>query len=124
MAELYFAQARERGEVNQAGVGHSLTFVQLDLFEGLHAAENFQAAVGDLRQAGVVILQREIRNVFRSRVARFAAVHAREAVETGAAANVTKSVIAEADRRKFAQRGHVRHMRERSVVNSGERNTE
>lgn len=53
------AQPGQPSKSDQACIGDALAFIKLHLLECRHAAQDLQGAVGDLRQAGVVLLQPE-----------------------------------------------------------------
>ena len=61
-AEMDLAQLRETGEKHEARVGDARAFVEFDLFQRGHAAEDLQASVGNLRQPRVVEAQRQSRD--------------------------------------------------------------
>src|SRR5262245_48774565 len=97
------AQQRQSRQKNETGVGYSLAFVQLDLLERGHTAEDLPAAVGNLRQTGVVVAQREPRDVLRGRVRRVPAIHTPEAFQALAAADVPEAVVLNTDGRELAK---------------------
>ena len=76
-------------------------------------AKDLQAAVGDLCEARVVVLEREAFDMRRRDVGRLAAVHAREALQARAVADVDEALVGDVDGRELAQRGKRRQQRQR-----------
>ena len=111
--------SRNRGRPasrSEPGVGHALALVELDLLERRHAPQNLQAAVGDLRQPRVVVPQRQAGDVFGGGVCRLAAVHARQAFQLRATADVGKAGIDHVNRRELAKRRELRQHRQRPIA--------
>ena len=101
-----------------------LAFVQFDLFQGRHATEDFQAAIGDLCQPGVIVVQRQACDVLRGKVGCVTAIHARQALQARAGADVTEAVIFHVDGREFAQCRKVRQGRKSLIVHILAANTD
>ena len=60
--EVHFAELRQTGEEGKAGIRDLQAFIEFRLLQRVHAAENLEAAVGDLRQvigAGTQIFTRK-----------------------------------------------------------------
>src|SRR5262245_30463563 len=63
--ERHFTEIGQRREKWQADIGDAVALVELHLLERRHAAENLQAAIRDLCQTRVVILDSQISDVLR-----------------------------------------------------------
>src|ERR1044071_7284771 len=67
--EMHLAESRQPREEWQTGIGDLQAFVQVNLLQRFHAAENFEARVRDLCQPAIVILDRKPLYVFCRSVA-------------------------------------------------------
>src|SRR5436190_21343499 len=90
--------------MGQTCVRDPLSFIKLDLLQAIHAAQNLEAMVSDLRQTSVVVFDLQRLDVSRRDIRRFAAVHHRKALEFRAFAKVTKAIVKDVDGSKFTQR--------------------
>src|SRR5215831_20762731 len=98
MSEPDLAKTRQFHEVQQTCVRDILRFIELNGFQGLHTPENFKASVSDLREAGIIASQLQTGDVFGRRIGSLAAVHARQALDEVASADMTESRVLEVDR--------------------------
>jgi len=103
VVEVDLLEVGEAGGVREAGGGEVETLIELNLFEGVDGGEEFEGAAGDLGEAGVVVADVEGGDVGGGGVVGVAAVHAGEAFEVGAMADVEEAVVVEADGGEFAE---------------------
>src|ERR1051325_1693847 len=113
---MHFAQARQACQEYESRIRNALALIKLDLLQGRHPAEYREAAIRDLSQSSVIVVQLQSRDVLRSNVRCIAAIHARQTVQTPASSYMAEGVIVHADRRQFLKHRKVRQGRERLVI--------
>lgn len=106
--EVHFAKFGKPGERGQTGIGNLQSVIEVHLLERFHAPEDFETLVTDLRQAGIVVLEGQTPDMPRRRIPGLPTIHAREAFEFWAGADVSKPLVIEINGRQLTQRRELR----------------